>query len=674
VVQSTISGHARARSALRSASIFSPLEASAPPLEPPITPASRRVSPVTDSMLAWILAFVITIYLALSGGGYDTVIRSQVGVLIWWLLLLGLIAGVLPTSRLAGSTWIGLVLLTGFFVWTWIAAGWTSSQEQTLIEVGRVATYIGAFLACACLLTRGSVRALLCGVAAGIAVVCALAVLSKLLPSLFPADQSARFYATPRLRYPFDYSDGVGEFAALGVPLLWYVATGARSVWARGLGAASLPVVLLCLTMTVSRGGILAAVLAVIVFLLLCPDRLPRVLSGLLAAGGTAVLILALLSRKGLTDRLFAAAPPGQRHSMLAILIVVVVVVGVLQAAIALAARRRTRAAWTVVGPGGARVTGGLIAILVAAAVVAFFATGAAHHFWEQFKQPTAASSGSSYFRLLSVAGSHRYQYWQVALHAFESSPWKGIGPGTFQFYWAQHQTLGEYVLNAHSLWLETLAELGIVGLALVGGFFIWVLVSGSVRALGEPPPERSLRVAAVAGVAAFCAAAAFDWVWQIGVIPIVAMLLCGICLSHPSGKSRPRGAGLVVKAGLAALALAALWTIVIPLASTVAIRDSQRAAGQKNFAVALRDASQAQQVEPEAASPRLQRALLLEQLRDIPAAAAAIAQAERREPTNWQIWLVGSRIATEQDRPRLALADYLRARSLNPTSPMFRS
>ncbi len=670
--QSTISGGAWANCA--SVESTGPvLEASAPPLEPSTSRGTTVATrPSVDSAVAWCLGFALTVYLALSGGGYDIVVRSEVGVLIWWLLLLGLIAGVLPRARLARSTWIALLLLTAFFAWTWIATGWTSTQELTLIEVGRVATYIGGFLAAACLLTRGTGRALLWGLATGIALVCSLAVLSKLLPSLFPTDPTAHYYATTRLRYPFDYSDGVGEFAALGVPLLWYVASAARSVWARALGAASLPVVLLCLAMTVSRGGILAAAVGVVVFLILSPERLPRLLTGVLAAAGTGVLMLALLSRKGLTDRLFAAAPAGQRHSMLIIVVVVAVVVGLLQAAIAVAGQRKTRPSWTRVGRRGAGVVWGAVAIIVVAAVASFLVTGAAHHLWDQFKQPTASSGSNSYLRLLSVAGSHRYQYWQVAFHAFESSPWKGVGPGTFQFYWAQHQTLGEYVLNAHSLWIETLAELGIIGLALIGGFFAWVLISGGVLALRSVIDERAVRAAAVAGVAAFCAAAAFDWVWQIAAVPMVAMLLSAVCVA-PTGAGERRPSRQWLMRGLLGVgALVALWVILVPLATTVAVRRSQTAAQKGQLVTALRYAADAQQVEPGAYTPRLQRALLLEQLGNINGAALAIAQAEARSPTDWQIWLVASRIATEQNRPRMALRYYLKAKSLNPISPIF--
>lgn len=628
----------------------------------------------------WLVAFALTGYLGLSGGGYDLAIRSQVGLVVWWLVLLGVILGLVPRSRLTSATWVGFALLSGFFAWTWLGATWTPNTEQTLAEVGRVATYAGVFVLAAAAITGPSARTLLGGLASGIAVVCALAVLSKLVPSFFPTNPTARVYLTPRLSYPFDYSDGVGEFAALGIPLLWHMASSARTLWGRGLGGAGLPVVLLCLGMTVSRGGILAAVVGGLVFLALSPDRLPRLASGLIAALATAALMAALLTRHALAEGL-NVAPAGQRHSMLVIVIVVVALAALLQAALAMLGRTRPRPEWTRVSRATARGIWAAIAVIVVAGLVAFFATGAAHRLWEEFKQPNVPTSGSTYFRLLSVAGSHRYQYWQVALHAFSSSPWHGIGPGTFQFYWAQHQKLGEYVVNAHSLWIETLAELGIVGLVLLAGFFLWTLVGGAIRALGSEHDRRALRITAVSGVAAFCAAAAFDWDWQIAVIPMITMMLAAVALSrggqlesdYPSDSGPPSaGRRLAARAVLCAASLVALWTIIVPLGTTTAVRASQSAAARGQFGTALRDAADAQQLESGAASPRLQKALVLEQLGDVSGAAQAIAEAVRRGPTNWELWLVASRIATEQDRPALALSDYRKARSLNPRSPIF--
>src|SRR5437588_9722900 len=219
-----------------------------------------------DAATGWLLGFAPTVYLALSGGGYDIVARSEIGLVLWWVVLLGAIVGVFPRRPWHGRSWAAVVLLGGFLAWSWIAASWSQSEEQTLAETTRVATYLGVLVLGLSTSTRASARGLLLGLASAIALVSGLAVLSRLVPSWFPADTTAKLYATPRLSYPFDYSDGVGEFAAFGLPLLLFVATGARTVWGRALGAAALPVVVLCLAMTASRGGVLAAAVGVVFF------------------------------------------------------------------------------------------------------------------------------------------------------------------------------------------------------------------------------------------------------------------------------------------------------------------------------------------------------------------------------------------------------------------------
>lgn len=629
---------------------------------------------VLERAPAWLLGFAPIVYLALAGGGYDIVARSEIGIVLWWVLLLGAAAGLLPRRRFGLRPWIGLGLLSAFLAWTWLAVGWTGSQERTLAEAARVATYLGMLVLGLSLVGTTTARTLLSGLACALGLVALLAVLSRLVPSWFPADSAARLYATPRLRYPFDYSDGVGEFAALGLPVLLYTATSARTLAGRIAGAAALPVVVLCLALTVSRGGILAAAVGVIAFFSLADDRLPRLATALLAAIAGAVVMAELLHLSGVRDAFMHPAPAGQRHTMLIVLALSSLGIAVGQAALVLIGRRRSRPRWLSVSPRGARIVTGVIILAVAVVVAVGIASGTDHRLWQQFKQPNPPVAGNQYFRLLSVAGSHRYQYWQAAVAAYHTAPWKGIGPGTFEFYWAQHNSLSEFVRNAHSLYFETLAELGIIGLLLIGGFILFVLIAGGAGAVRAASVSRSALAAGVAGFAAFCAAAAFDWVWQIGVMPLIAMLFAAVALA--GGADQPRvGAGrrrFIPRVVLGILALACLWAIAIPLVETIEVRASQSAALRGNHRAALADAATAQNLEPGAASPRLQRALILEQLGDIPGARQAIAQAEAREAHNWRIWLVASRIATESDHPRQALAYYRRARALNPTSPLF--
>lgn len=632
-------------------------------------------SPAADRASAWLLGFAPTTYLALSGGGYDIVARSEIAVVLWWLLLLGAVVGLLPRRRIGSAGWVALLLLAAFLAWSWLALGWTESREQTLVEIGRLAAYLGVLALGLATRTRRSAIALLAGLASAIGLVSLLADLSRLIPSLFPADTAASFYATSRLAYPFDYSDAVGEFAALGLPLLLLVATEARTLAARALAAAGLPAVVLCLALTVSRGGIFAAAVGVAAFFVLMPDRIPRLATGLAAAVAGALMMLELLSLPGVRDALVRPAPAGQRGSMLLVLVLACLGLAAFQVAFTALRRRRARPRWLAVSRRMAASIGAGLAVLVVAVVVVAFASGAVGHLWREFKEPNPPVAGNQYFRLLSVAGSHRYQYWQAASAAFHTSPWKGIGPGTFQYWWATHDSLHEFVRNAHSLWVETLAELGIVGLALIGGLFAFALVAGTRRALRSAEWERAAVATAVAAIAAFCAAAAFDWVWQIGVIPLVAMLLLAVALGgqwqgrrRRSSRRRRQAVGVALVAG----AVVCLWRIALPLATTLEVRSSQAAAARGDFTPALADAATARGVEPDAASPWLQQALVLEQLGDIRGARSAIAQAERLEPVNWQIWLVASRLATEADRPRLALALYRRAKALNPSSPIF--
>ena len=156
---------------------------------------------------------------------------------------------------------------------------------------------MGVFVLGLCALNAETAGPLINGLGCGIAVVSALAVLSKLTPGLFPANTARSFYTTPRVSYPFDYSDGVGEYAALGIPLVLYIATSARTPWGRALASGALAVVLLCLAMTVSRGGILAACVGVVAFFALAPNRIPRLPTLAIAAAGIGLLMVALLHR-----------------------------------------------------------------------------------------------------------------------------------------------------------------------------------------------------------------------------------------------------------------------------------------------------------------------------------------------------------------------------------------
>lgn len=623
---------------------------------------------------SWLLGFGLVVYLALDGGGYDPIVNDQAGVVVWWVLLLAVLVGALPRRRPGRAALCCLGLLIAFVAWTGLSLRWTESTEKTAAELAMVATFLGAFALA--LLSRGrhGARRMIEALGAGIVVIAAVALLSRLHPAWFPeARQTGRFLETgrERLSYPLDYWNGLAALIAIGLPLVLELAAGARRAIVRAAAGAALPALILTLFFTLSRGGIAAAAIALVLYLALARQRLVRLATLGVAAIGGGVLILLAAGKHDLVHGLATAAAHSQGNQMLGLTIVACLVAGLAVVAVtaALAGARPRQARVS-------REAATMVAIAaVAIAAVVLLATGApgrVSHAWDEFKRPTSSSvHGTS--RLGSTSGENRYQAWSSAVREFRHDPITGTGANTFQLWWTRDGDVAAPILDAHSLYLQTLGELGIVGFALLLAFLVAALWGGGARVLRASGSRRAQLAAALAGSTALWTSSMADWTWKIPVISIAALLLIAVLVTAGDPESdRPASLPVAVRAGVAALSVAALVAIAIPLASTTLIRQSQEAAGEGNTAAALSDARSAQNVQPGAATPRIQEALLLESEGEYAAAAAAAVAATEREPTNWRTWLLLSRIEAQRGRPGAAISDYRRARALNPLSVVF--
>lgn len=620
---------------------------------------------------SWALCFGLVLFLGLEGGGYDPLVHDQVGIAAWWALLATTAAGLLPRRRLGPAALGALGLLVALALWIGLSLIWTESVEKTFTDFARALSYVAIFALVLASRDGRETERLIGAVAAAIVTVATVALLSRLHPDWFPtAQQTGKILESEdRLSFPLNYWNALAALTAIGVPLLLQLASGARWILTRAAAAAALPAMFLALYLTLSRGGIGATAIAVLVFLVVAADRLPKLIPLALGVAAGALLVALAHDRTALHEGLANATAREQGDELLPIVIVVCAAVGLLQAGATALGRRWQRPGWTRPSKESAWAGVAIGAVIVLVVALAAGAPGRVSDAWGEFKEGGGPGEGSE--RLSSAAGESRYQFWSSTVDENATAPLIGTGSGTFRFWWAREGDADETVRDAHSLYMQTLGELGIAGLLILLAFLAWVFVSGLRAALLSDAAERSRLAAALAGFTVFLLTAAVDWMWQVPAVPVAALILaCGLLVAG-GGSDEPR-LPVPWRVGVAAVSLLAIVAIAIPLASLSLTRESQAAVRGGDYPAALEDARSAQNVEPAAATPRLQQAQILELMRDFPAAETAARAAVDRESTNWQTWLVLSRIAAENSHPNASVAAYEEARRLNPRGQIF--
>jgi O-antigen ligase len=165
---------------------------------------------------------------------------------------------------------------------------------------------------------------------------------------------------------------------------------------------------------------------------------------------------------------------------------------------------------------GAALAVGSVLAILVGAVAISYFS--------EQSEElPTTAS------RLADVT-TFRGPYWRIALQAFANHPVDGIGSGSFRVEWLRKTKVPRGAVDAHSLYFETLGELGLVGGVLLLIFLVSVGV-GSVRAARAGPRDAVLP-ACFAVMAAWTVHVGVDWDWELPGVTLPALVLAAAALA----------------------------------------------------------------------------------------------------------------------------------------------
>jgi hypothetical protein len=293
---------------------------------------------------------------------------------------------------------------------------------------------------------------------------------------------------------------------------------------------------------------------------------------------------------------------------------------------------------------------------------------------WDEFSS-SDLQLASQEDRFGQLSGSGRDEFWRVSLDAFGEEPLIGHGAGTYQFSWNQLRETPIPVLDAHSLYLEAFAELGLVGGAIVLALVLALLWIGIAAWRGAEGQHKDLHAVLLAACLAFAVGAGIDWFWEIAGVGAIFFLASGALVAsrcHQLAQRRAAGNGKVEERrfGLAVAGLAVAWVAALaligPLLVDREIDASNDAAAGGNIAAAVEHAENARSIEPWAATPYVQLGLLAESQGDYEGAARRLTQAIEREEGNWQLYYLRARVESGGGDKAAAAADLAEARRLN--------
>ena len=636
-------------------------------------PARPRV-PATDrtAALARLAPLAIpaagTAYLAFQSGGFFAGQPALVAAVV----LAGLVLWItLADHPLAGAS-TGLLVAGGgmaaFAVWALLSGSWSPAPGRALPEYDRALAYLVAMVATGLAArTTGRLAAAAYATLAVMVVACGAGLISRLLPAVLDVRPDV---ALDRLSYPLTYWNGLGIFAAAGLLLAVGITASAEQRAVRLLTAAAAPVLATTLVLSFSRGAIAAAGLGLLV--LLAAGRPARWIGGLTAAVvGCALPVLATFGSDVLVTKDYLSASGRDEGSQVALLLVAGVLAGV---ALRLALEPLDTRTAPALARGWRRIPrlgrAGALAAVVAVVVAGLLAAGApgfVHDKYERFLQgevPAAAKDQRQ--RLLDTNNNGRLDHWRVALDGFRAEPLHGAGAGTFQTAWARDRHNDLNVVDAHSLYIEVLGELGIVGLALVLVPILAVLWGLARLARG---PDRGVPAAALAAGVAWAVHGGVDWDWELPATGFWLFALGGLALASPAGVPRlaaPRRLARVVAA------LGCLVLIVTPITlirSQTALAPAGRELLAGNCPAAIDHALASARAVGSRPEPYEVIGFCDVRLGFHSLAVRNLRQAVDRDPEWWETWygLALVQGAVGQD-PRAAAR---RALQLNPREPL---
>ena len=621
---------------------------------------------------------MLIVGLALSGGGFDLSDRHFAGLAAWLAVVGLLVLGAGSRARLGWPLYSATGLFGCLALLSAISSLWSGSVELSVIEADRVLVYLAFFLAAFLIAQTAEKRQRFAeGIAIGVAITLLLGLASRLLPHVLEVAEGLG--SGPRLRYPLGYWNANGAMCGIAVPMLLWMSRNARWTALRWASVGVMPAIGVTLYFTYSRGGLLALAVGALCILALSRDRLWMLATLAIAALGALPTLLWIPGHRSLADNVASQTSVDQGVTALLILIAgtaaTLVLFGLLRRHEDHGGTRTRRA--LEVSRDRTFLRRSAIALGVVTVAAAIVLGGRA---WDEFSSSDLEfpNDPAQHFSDFSSAGRH--DFWRVAIDAFEEEPLAGHGAGTYKFSWEELRSIDLNVLDAHSLYLEGFAELGLLGGLLVLSLFGTVLWIGIGAWRSAPFPQREAYAALFGALLIYTVGVGFDWFWEIAGLGAVFCLAAGALAAArcaqiaPAEEGRRAGNRFGVAVGGVALAWVAAIALTGPLLVEREIEASRDAVAAGNVSSAVDHADTARSIEPWAASPYLQLGLIAERRGEFDLASQRLTEAIEREDGNWELYALRSRVEASAGDGGAALADLEKARELNPLAPQLKA
>ena len=546
--------------------------------------------------------------LALAGGGFDTAGRHAAGMLAW-ILVAALLASPYRNRVGFGKPFVVIAsLMLAFSVLSALSSTWSSSISGSLIEAERIVAYLGfftlGFLVCQ---TSHQRQRFVEGLFLAIAAIVVLAIVVRCFPDL----QSATSSEGARLRYPLGYWNANGLFFGIAVVYFaWMNRAGSHGLL-RWLAAALIPVGLVTLYLTYSRGGLVASLAMLIGLFFLSRHRLR--LAGVVGIGILASLpaLLVIQNSPAIAENLGGpdAAAEGRMVALVLIGSMVASVLLVL-AALKFFSRNPSLTTRALAASRNDRVLRGVAAAGTLVLLVLVLVLGG--RIWAQFTSEDSYFPDDPKLHFTQLTGAGRYDFSQVAAETFIDNPVIGSGAGTYRFEWAQRRESDLVAQDAHSLYFESFAELGVVGGVLVLALIASIVLIAALAWRLSPRSERDRSAMLLSVLLAFVLALGIDWTWELAASAGLLMLVSACTAAELQGfrvrEGNPRTSNRRPGAGQIAAALGFSWLalvlLTVPFVADQYMKSSEAASAEGRLEDSMRQAKKCIATGPLVAGP----------------------------------------------------------------------